>query len=79
MTASRAIRWTAIRKREVVASVLSGAQTTAQVLENNPDLSEEELGVWIAAYKRGNGDHRHLRQKAILNARRAPAGEPQPA
>lgn len=63
-------RWTASRKRELVASILSGERTLEAVQAQYPDLTKEELDGWIAAYKRGRGESSHLRQVALVAARK---------
>lgn len=70
MTRTQSIRWTAARKRELVASILSGDRTKASALETHPDLSEEELDGWVAAYRSGKGNANAMSQKAMHEARK---------
>lgn len=70
MTKTLSIRWTASRKRELVASIFSGERTTESVLTQHPDLTVEELKGWMDAYERGKGDANHLGQAAMIGARK---------
>lgn len=71
MTRSKGVRWSATRKREVAFEIVSGARTKDEVRADNPDISEEELDGWIAAYQRNNGSVNGMGMAAMIRARKS--------
>lgn len=73
MTISKQIRWTAARKRELVAQIRGGAVTTEAALAAYTDLTAEELETWMDAYERSRGALEGMSQKAIHAGRKTQA------